>query len=815
MTVMDKKEKYYFVGSIIDGEEQIEHFIDEKKWELGWFDNENFLQYQKMLAIYNQIVPGDYIVIKSSYVRKNDLPFSNPTNTPVSVMKLKALGKVIKNENDGHTLLVDWDKNFNPKEWYFFTGRQAIWDVTASKKEAAMKLVKFVSENEPQDYDWFLSQPEWTKYKQINEKSIPNTLMIGKDNFEQILDFFVTVGQEKILTKVDDSKTKATNYYNIKHRVNTSNNTLGLNRTQWKENISKYKDYGIQEEWFEEGIECIHFANGNPQTKNYAWRNASIHFSFDHKYAIEIMFDVGKATGDNLIKGLNARLFNLYDEDRKHSTNNNSYTSIKGDDILLKIPVAIGQESDGRISNVKVEISDKDFLHFNKILENITKYFTNEDGEMSTKKSIFTPYSDDVVESKNVIFRGAPGTGKSYLAKQIAADIVSNGNAKNFNSLSDEEKKQIEFVQFHPSYDYSDFVEGLRPKTNDDGTMGFELQDGIFTKFIKRAQRNFDNSKKTQETIEKEATINELMTDYFSNIELGVDELKSVRGTKFYITSIDEKFINISIPENKISNKLSLNINEIQEMLKSEREFKQVKDVTMFFNKINATQNYSYDLAIFNEIRGLKKKTTQTTVKHEEEQNYVFIIDEINRGEISKIFGELFFSIDPEYRGPSGEVSTQYSNLHENPEIKFSVPENVFIIGTMNDIDHSVDSFDFAMRRRFRFIEIKADERLEMLDSLDEEIKIEAIKRMTALNNEISKVEELNENFHIGASYFLKLKRLNFEQLWTDYLHPLLQEYIRGMYDEDETIKKFAKAYGFKPNEVGEINADIENQGQF
>lgn len=85
----------------------------------------------------------------------------------------------------------------------------------------------------------------------------------------------------------------------------------------------------------------------------------------------------------------------------------------------------------------------------------------------------------------------------------------------------------------------------------------------------------------------------------------------------------------------------------------------------------------------------------------------MFIIDEINRGEISKIFGELFFSIDPGYRGHKEGVYTQYANLHENPEEKFYIPNNVYIIGTMNDIDRSVDTFDFAMRRRFTFLEIK------------------------------------------------------------------------------------------------------------
>jgi 5-methylcytosine-specific restriction endonuclease McrBC GTP-binding regulatory subunit McrB len=182
---------------------------------------------------------------------------------------------------------------------------------------------------------------------------------------------------------------------------------------------------------------------------------------------------------------------------------------------------------------------------------------------------------------------------------------------------------------------------------------------------------------------------------------------------------------------------------------------------------------------------------------------FVFIIDEINRGEISKILGELFFALDPGCRGELGEVSTQYSNLHDNPEKKFFITDNVYIIGTMNDIDRSVDSFDFAMRRRFRFIEIKASERLEMLNGLQD--KDEAIFRMNSLNEAISDIEELNENYHIGAAYFLKLEMLNFEQLWTDYLAPLLQDYIRGMYDEKGILNKLKDAY----NKTGASSENI------
>lgn len=423
-------------------------------------------------------------------------------------------------------------------------------------------------------------------------------------------------------------------------------------------------------------------------------------------------------------------------------------------------------------------------------------------------------FSHMLLEAKNLIFRGAPGTGKSYLAREIAADIVSDGYFDDYTLLTDEQKKQVEFVQFHPSYDYSDFVEGLRPKLNADGTMGFTLQDGIFKKFVARARKNYEDSQKSKEVVERELSAQEAMEEFFSDIEFGVDTFQTLTGNKFIITGVDDEHINISIPGNAISNKLDLNLQDIRKMLESGQEFKKVNDITTFLGTPVTTQAYSYDFVIYKAIKAKKSTASKVFIKQEKLKKYIFIIDEINRGEISKIFGELFFAIDPGYRGRAGEISTQYSNLHSDPDEKFYIPENLYIIGTMNDIDRSVDSFDFAMRRRFRFVELKADERLEMLASLEnEELKNEAIGRMGDLNKAIAGAEDLNENYQIGAAYFLKLKTLSFDQLWTDYLQPLLQEYVRGMYDEEGLMDRFAKAYGYQRPVRGDANEAAEDPG--
>lgn len=443
--------------------------------------------------------------------------------------------------------------------------------------------------------------------------------------------------------------------------------------------------------------------------------------------------------------------------------------------------------------------------------ENDEKSKNKESNQQS--KGYQNPYSQTLIESKNIIFHGAPGTGKSHLAREIAADIISDGYYNQLEQLDDEQKKQVEFVQFHPSYDYTDFVEGLRPRLNPDGSMYFDRVDGIFMKFVDEARKNYENSQKTKEVIEKEVSAQETLTNFLFDVEAINESLKTIKNNEFEIKDFDDKVIRISIPKNEKYNEVVLKIDKLREMLESDVKYTKVAQLTSLFKTQYPRQEYSYYFKLYQEIEE-RKKSKKAIVKKEELKKYIFIIDEINRGEISKIFGELFFSIDPGYRGKTGEISTQYANLHDDPEIKFYIPENVYIIGTMNDIDRSVDSFDFAMRRRFRFIEIKADACLEMLDDLnDEELKEEAIRRMTALNNEIAKTDELNEDYQIGAAYFLKLKTLSFDQLWTDYLQPLLKEYIQGMYDEANIMKRFEKAYGYeKPNNEDDYES-TENQG--
>ena len=375
-------------------------------------------------------------------------------------------------------------------------------------------------------------------------------------------------------------------------------------------------------------------------------------------------------------------------------------------------------------------------------------------------------YLDKLRKSKNLILRGAPGTGKTYLAKEIAKELTG-GN-----------EDQIEFVQFHPSYDYTDFVEGLRPILVNDGQINFGLQDGIFKKFCQKAKE----AQKTggQDNFEE-------AWDLYLEYVNGRDEKEYL--TEFsYLTVNSRNNFNINY-ETKAQG-TCLTKSYVYELYKDEKYLKQ----PYYRNqgkKVLETLKKRFDL---------KDYISPTEI--DTDKKFVFIIDEINRGEISKIFGELFFSIDPGYRGESGSVSTQYANLHETDD-KFYIPENVYIIGTMNDIDRSVDTFDFAMRRRFRFVEVTAESQLYILDNELDGHEEEAKKRLRNLNAAIENVQELNSHYHIGPSYFLKLQDVDFdyELLWSDYLKPLLEDYLRGSYEETETLDTLKKAFDLTNNE--------------
>lgn len=451
----------------------------------------------------------------------------------------------------------------------------------------------------------------------------------------------------------------------------------------------------------------------------------------------------------------------------------------------------------------------------------------------------------------NIILSGAPGTGKTYMAKQIALAMTGSEN-------------RIQFVQFHPSYDYTDFVEGLRPTSASGSTIGFERKDGIFKEFCEKALEALAEYNKSLSTIVPLSSTSTSMavsipmtTGSTLAAKIGVIYKKIVAdikaGKKHTIETVNGKekelFVNsndnlfVKNPSAEVPLTLDM-LQRISEKLKTSEEVRQAKN----FREKTGIGNWDSDLRaimiyIYSIIESEESETDEvspeTSVTELENPNvkqdisvevaqskeypyFVFIIDEINRGEMSKVFGELFFSIDPGYRGTDGKVRTQYANMVSTPNAfdkvlrksdpkdcgYFFVPKNVYIIGTMNDIDRSVDSMDFAMRRRFLIKDIKAEDtqkdmlKLEIIQKIYPSvtaIEPKVVDKMNALNNVIEgkKIKaKLGASYSLGASYFQKYYKYNdFDNLWEYHLEGILREYLRGTQDPDSDLKVLKEAY--------------------
>ncbi len=337
---------------------------------------------------------------------------------------------------------------------------------------------------------------------------------------------------------------------------------------------------------------------------------------------------------------------------------------------------------------------------------------------------------------KQIVKYGSPGTGKTYSAKQntkllfeIWKDEFSPNGKFDFN-------EQIEIIQFHPSYTYEDFLEGLRPKLDANNQAQLVLQNGVFKKFCINAGK------------------------------------------------WESDFANLSAKHSITKNWSVLTIN----------------DLVPYQHELDGEHwKHIFDLAD-------KTKKVAGAVPP-----FFFIIDEINRAELSRVFGELMFCL--EYRGVKGAIKTQYVNLNDNKtgmiklgkDYQFFIPFNVYIIGTMNTIDRSVESFDFALRRRFRWEEVVPDINLLYYHLLSHNLNwIGLSENLKNLNLKIENEPLLGRDFQIGHAYLWDLpysKDLTITEIrsviWENSIESLLQEYLRGSGRED-LMKTFAKEFGIQ-----------------
>ncbi|MDP3465376.1 MAG: AAA family ATPase [Sulfuricurvum sp.] len=382
---------------------------------------------------------------------------------------------------------------------------------------------------------------------------------------------------------------------------------------------------------------------------------------------------------------------------------------------------------------------------------------------------------------KNIILYGPPGVGKTYSHKKLIS-ILENG--ENLEELENPDYKTLsfdtvkaegryQFLTFHQSYSYEDFVEGFRP--NEDGKIVRE--DGIFKDISYKAKKNLIDSFKPIQTLEQEKTFDQLFQEFVDHVQLNIDEKSKYLLTEnVYIFEVEDdafryKGDNWSRHDSGIRMRFDILKDMYLHEVKSRKDIKKLDHIQGLAN-----QHATYFWELLNNFYAFEKSVKLTNIvddKNTKNQvgltNYYLIIDEINRGNISKIFGELITLLEEDKRlGEDNELTVTLPYSKE----PFGVPKNLYIIGTMNTADKSIALVDIALRRRFTFV------RMEPI----EEYLSENVKKINTIIKDRRGVDYL-----IGHAYFIDKDGSKIDEGHPKYsfvmqykIRPLLEEYFYG-----------------------------------
>lgn len=516
-----------------------------------------------------------------------------------------------------------------------------------------------------------------------------------------------------------------------------------------------------------------------------------------------------------------------------------------------------------------------------KIIEGNDASDTEDVESINNQGKVEMPYNNKT-SSLNQILYGPPGTGKTYDTINKALEIIFEKEDKNtlFNNfgegfetdfgityakameIEDDHFKrkvlkrifdltyakngQIEFVTFHQSYGYEEFVEGIKAipvgeegnDSDDSNEMIYTVVAGIFKKLSNKANENYENSQiKSLDEIKKNYEFN-------CKLELLKDDIriKNEKNEKYYINdtayilSADENYFRYTgdnweaAPRNMHYKDLEMmyinNIQNRQETVKNENLSGLAK------------QHATYFFKLFEKLKKQKCIEANIDIAKGNLQNYILIIDEINRGNISKIFGELITLIEPSKR--IGKEEVLHIRLPHSGD-SFGVPSNLYIIGTMNTADRSIAQIDTALRRRFVFEEMmpkpkllinKDDSQLVIFkDGVDTQIDV--VQMLIAINERIEYIYDREHT--IGHSYFMDLliddcnTKVNLDEIFRVNIIPLLAEYFYGDWNDIKIILNDTGNYFItekespiyiideskKNNKIYTVNQDIEGKEGF
>ncbi|MBF7069028.1 HTH-like domain-containing protein [Campylobacter volucris] len=380
----------------------------------------------------------------------------------------------------------------------------------------------------------------------------------------------------------------------------------------------------------------------------------------------------------------------------------------------------------------------------------------------------------------NQILYGPPGTGKTYHTIDRALEILGENLENRYDKKAkfDEYVKngQIVFTTFHQSYGYEEFVEGIKPRIDskeNSKEVEYEIKDGIFKELCKKALDNYKVSLLTQEEFVKSEDLENKIEIFLDEL---VDQQKFIEKTQsggFKLEEYNEKYRIITDDTNA---NLYLNLEIFKTLLENKDKIINGRSIKQILNNKHRRQidSYYFQLVKLFKEREQDYKVDNNPSEKPELKPYIIIIDEINRGNVSKIFGELITLIEPSKR--IGEPEELKVRLPYSGE-EFGVPKNVYIIGTMNTADRSITSLDTALRRRFEFIEMMPY--VSKLSTNCEGVNLQEL--LKAINTRIEYL--LDREKTIGHAFFIGVENLNdLKNVFQNKIIPLLQEYFYNDY---------------------------------
>ncbi|WP_248850919.1 McrB family protein [Thiomicrospira microaerophila] len=388
----------------------------------------------------------------------------------------------------------------------------------------------------------------------------------------------------------------------------------------------------------------------------------------------------------------------------------------------------------------------------------------------------------------NTILYGPPGTGKTFNTVDLAWQVLNpSDSAETSRPGSIQELKarypgQVEFVTFHQSFSYEDFVEGIQAKSND-GKISYQIESGVFKRIAKSALKNLEDSQKSVNQLAEDLNFDKRYDAFITHAIESEAAFKKKKGTEFKIINTDDERLTVESPDSTFSGgEVQLKVEELKRVLQSDYPFQSAREVheQIFINKYKYTrQEDTYYLSLVNAFRQFNVPVEPSSQADEVSQKpYVLIIDEINRGNISRIFGELITLIEPSKRAGNDEAIEVTLPYSKEP---FSVPNNLYIIGTMNTADRSLALMDTALRRRFDFIEM-----MPQPDLVTEDLEGVNLRNMLAVMNQ--RIEALYDREHtLGHAFLMSVDSLDdLRHAFKNKILPLLEEYF---YDDWQKIR--------------------------